>query len=49
MFIGKSIIVRVHLSVSSPYLDAEGRKRNKSLQCLNREETEQMYSKHLSV
>ena len=43
------MIVKVHLSVSSQYLDAEGRERSENPRCLNSEETEQMYSKHLSV
>ena len=42
-------IVRVHLSVSSRYLDTKGRERSESQRCLNSEETEQMYSKNLSV
>ena len=43
------VIVKVHLSVSSRYQDAEGREHIESLWCLNSGETEQMYSEHLSV
>ena len=43
------VIIKVHLSVSSRYQDAEGRQHIESLWCLNSGETEQMYSEHLSV
>jgi len=37
------------LSVYSPCLDAEGLERSENPQCLRSEETEQLYSKRLSV
>ena len=46
---GFMYIVRAHLSVSSRYLDTERRERSESPRCLSSEETEQMYSKILSV
>ena len=35
------VIVRVHLSVSLWYLDAEGHEHRKNSRCLNSEESEQ--------
>ena len=43
------VIVRVHLSVSSRLRALMARARNESPCRLNGEDTEQMYSKHLSV